>query len=454
MAIQDCNALQGRHLAKGEMSAQLETKQEGDASSLDGLTLDSAVEQLFQDRVAGDTALQTELDATQTGAGLGSAGTYSAPPSTNYLHLDGSLYLSGSTDIRDAAIKAAAAAARTSYRAGFSVDGSDTYDPNASWIGNKPDVDAGDRHYIGDAVALSHADAVLDTTVKAHKDALDNVQTELDDTQAKMGMEVNGNFTLAYNTNSPTMDVTNYFGTWAGEPACDTVVDGLTRLDAVVSVNTFNVFTNANDIAAESARIDAILDAAGADPDSFADVVNLINQVDTENDDALATVIGNLNSEIAATNGEVTALQAADAVATTDRAAIRTDFAAADSNLQNNLVTIQQGAGLDGAVGYMQNASMTYIGAAVSLADADEKLDVALAAEASTRGTAVTTLQNNIDTEKNRIDGYDNRIHSNFNVEASAGTAELHFGQGQPRMVMTANGSGEVTVCFDVKPAE
>ena len=61
---------------------------------------------------------------------------------------------------------------------------------------------------------------------------------------------------------------------------------------------------------------------------------------------------------------------------------------------------------------------------------------------------------NDIAAESARIDAYDNRIDSNFNVEASAGTAELHFGQGQPRMVMTANGSGEVTVCFDVKPAE
>ena len=252
------------------------------------------------------------------------------------------------------------------------------------------------------------------------------------------------------------MDVTNYFGIWESEPACDTVVDALTRLDAVVSVNTFNVAGNANDIAAESARIDAILDAAGANPDSFADVVELINSVDTENDNALATVIGNLNSEIATTNGEVTTLQAADTAATADRAAIRTDFAAADSNLQSNLVTIQQGAGLDGAVGYMQNASMTYIGAAVSLADADEKLDVALAAEASTRGAADTTLQNNIDTEKNRIDAANTRLGSSvgdgFSVAKNGDFYDFGFGNGHPRMRMQEdpNAPGQVLVCFDI----
>ena len=565
MAIQDCNALQGRHLAKGEMSAQLKIKQEGDASSLDGLTLDSAVEQLFQDRAAGDTALQTELDATQAGAGLyadgsvylgnrhdldsngdveqaaflgdwlgqgsvtslahgitrldktlasyvsvfqetdtalqteldatqagagldddgsvdlserhdtdmgptaylsgygagafaapvtslahgitrldqhveinalsisgndadisnlqteldatqagaglGDDGTYQAPALTHFTTHDGSIYLADSTDVKDAAIRAASAASRISYLAGFSIDGLDTYDANAEWIGQMSDVDDGDRHYMGNAGSLAHADALLDTTIKAHKDILDNVQTELDDTQASLGLGTDGSLSLAYNTSSPDMDVTNYFGIWESEPACDTSAR-IDTMDNFVSINTFNVGKNANDIAAESARIDAILDAAGANPDSFADVVELINSVDTENDDALSTVIGNLNSEIAATNGEVTALQAADAAATTDRAAIRTDIATESARIDtmDNFVSIN-------TFNVGKNA-------------------------------------NDIAAESARIDAYDNRIDSNFNVEASAGTAELHFGQGQPRMVMTANGSGEVTVCFDVKPAE
>ena len=65
-------------------------------------------------------------------------------------------------------------------------------------------------------------------------------------------------------------------------------------------------------ISVEEDRIDAILDVVGANPDSFADVVALINSVDTENDNALATVILNLNNEIAATNGDVNVLTAAD----------------------------------------------------------------------------------------------------------------------------------------------
>ena len=41
----------------------------------------------------------------------------------------------------------------------------------------------------------------------------------------------------------------------------------------------------------EKGRIDAILDSAAADSDTFAEVVALINSVDLENDNALAAAI-------------------------------------------------------------------------------------------------------------------------------------------------------------------
>ncbi len=63
-------------------------------------------------------------------------------------------------------------------------------------------------------------------------------------------------------------------------------------------------------IDAENARIDAILNAVGADPDSFADVVTLINSVDLENDNALAVVIGDLQDEINATNSDFVVVNA------------------------------------------------------------------------------------------------------------------------------------------------
>ena len=73
------------------------------------------------------------------------------------------------------------------------------------------------------------------------------------------------------------------------------------------------------EIATEKGRIDAILLAADADKDTFAEIVSLINAVDTTNDDAFASyalatdasidsIELALSAEIAATNADVTAI--------------------------------------------------------------------------------------------------------------------------------------------------
>lgn len=51
-------------------------------------------------------------------------------------------------------------------------------------------------------------------------------------------------------------------------------------------------------ITTEKGRVDAILSAADADKDSFAEIVQLINSVDLTNDNALASAISNLQSNI------------------------------------------------------------------------------------------------------------------------------------------------------------
>jgi len=62
-------------------------------------------------------------------------------------------------------------------------------------------------------------------------------------------------------------------------------------------------------IDAEKARIDAILDAADADKDTFAEIVTLINSIDTENDSAFA---GYVLSNDAALAQEVADREAGD----------------------------------------------------------------------------------------------------------------------------------------------
>lgn len=63
-------------------------------------------------------------------------------------------------------------------------------------------------------------------------------------------------------------------------------------------------------INAEKTRVDAILDAAEADKDSFAEIVQLINSVDTENDNALGAFVLSTNDALSAIDTRVDALEA------------------------------------------------------------------------------------------------------------------------------------------------
>ena len=130
----------------------------------------------------------------------------------------------------------------------------------------------------------------------------------------------------------------------------------------------------------EEGRIDAILLASDADKDSFAEIVTLINDVDTVNDNALAVVIGNLNTEIAATNADITA-------AATDRGLVRSEFAAADVSAAafdlaaRNAIIAQHGAD-DGAAATDRGLIRSEFAAA----------DAAAAATAAAATAAVRTM--------------------------------------------------------------
>jgi len=111
-------------------------------------------------------------------------------------------------------------------------------------------------------------------------------------------------------------------------------------------------------ITAEKGRIDAILSAADADKDSFAEIVSLINSVDTANDSAFA--------------GYVTSNNAALAQEVSDRTA-------GDTAL---------GLRIDGV-----ETAATALTGRVSAVEQD------IIDEESARQSADTTLQNNIDAE-------------------------------------------------------
>ena len=142
----------------------------------------------------------------------------------------------------------------------------------------------------------------------------------------------------------------------------------------------------------EKGRIDAILDAADADKDSFAEIVTLINSIDTENDIAFA---GYVISNDAALAQEVTDRQSGDTAlgvridsAESVSSALHTRVTAAEADIVTNATAISTEA---------TNRASAISSEASARSAADTTLQGNIDAEASTRATADTGLSNRLD---------------------------------------------------------
>ena len=80
--------------------------------------------------------------------------------------------------------------------------------------------------------------------------------------------------------------------------AADTALDG--RLDVLEADPTTETA-----LSVERGRIDAILSGADADKDTFAEIVTLINSVDTTNDNAFAAYVLSNDAAVAAVQSDV-----------------------------------------------------------------------------------------------------------------------------------------------------
>lgn len=82
-----------------------------------------------------------------------------------------------------------------------------------------------------------------------------------------------------------------------------------TSLTTRVGTAEGNISTLTSGLATEKGRVDAVLSAAGADSDSFAEIVTLINSVDTTNDSAFAGYVTSNNSAVSTLQGRATSLE-------------------------------------------------------------------------------------------------------------------------------------------------
>jgi len=216
----------------------------------------------------------------------------------------------------------------------------------------------------------------------ASSTGIGGVQAELDATQAGAGLDVDGSYLP--NTGS------NYISTAASLSQADSLLDVFIKQNAddIAQEEADRIAADGMlqaNIDIETARIDAILDASTADKDSFAEIVALINSVDTENDNAFAAYV--------LSNDNALAQEVADRIA-------------ADNTLQAN-IDAEEARAL-AAEGVLQTnidqESMDRFAA-------DEVLQGNIDAEAATREAAdtaldvrVTTLEGEMDSAEGRLD--------------------------------------------------
>ncbi|WP_462254174.1 tail fiber domain-containing protein [Ekhidna sp.] len=371
-----------------------------------------------------DAALQTELDDTQTGAGLATDGSYNANTGTNYIDAAGSL--DAADDLLDAAVAGVAAVGAglqtelddTQTGAGLATDGSYNANTGTNYIDAAGSLDAADD-LLDAAVAGVQADVDGNETDSDNADAA--LQTELDDTQTGAGLATDG----SYNTNTGTNYIDAAGSLDAADDLLDAAVAGVqadvdgnetdsdnadaalqTELDdtqtgaGLATDGSYNANTGTNyiDAATSLDNADDLLDAAiNTVATSNAGVQTELD--DTQTGAGLATdgsYNANTGTNYIDAAGSLDAaddlLDAAIAGVQADVDGNETDSDAADAAIQSELDASQTGAGLAANGGYTTNTGTNYIDAATSLDNADDLLDAAINTVATSNAGVQTEL--------------------------------------------------------------
>ena len=192
---------------------------------------------------------------------------------------------------------------------------------------------------------------------------------------AEAALRSSGDSTLTSNLNSEISRATAAEGVIAANLAQE-IIDRAAAVSAEASARSSADTTLDGKITTEKGRIDAILSAADADKDTFAEIVTLINSVDTTNDQAFA--------------GYVTSNNAALAQEVSDRQA-------GDTALGLRIDGVETAA--TALTGRVSAAEQDIIDNAADIAAEETARIAAVSAEATRRANPDTTLQNNIDAE-------------------------------------------------------
>ena len=386
--------------------------------------------------VAGTTGLQTELDDTQTGAGLDADGDYVVNASANYISTATSL--AAADDQIDAALATAQA----------DIDQNEI-DADAAILAVQTDVDANEvitdatqaeldatqtgagltatgayaanagAEYIDDATSLTNADDQLSAQVKVNEDAIvagtTGLQTELNDSQTGAGLDADGDYVVNASA--------NYISTATSLAVADDQIDAAlataqadidqNEIDADAAILAVQTDVDTNETASDNADValQADIDATQAELDATQTGAGL---------SATGAYNANTGAEYI---DDATSLTNADEQIATQVKVNEDAIAAGTTGLQTELNDSQTGAGLDADGDYVVNASANYISTATSLAVADDQIDAALAtAQADIdqneidADAAILAVQTDVDTNETASDNADVALQADIDA--------------------------------------
>jgi len=396
-------------------------------------SLDAAITALSSSGGAAVSAVQSELDATQSGAGLSSAGAYTAPVGSNYL--GSAVSLKDADSKLDAAIKAEVdariadvdAEQTRAEAAEVALDG--RLDSIEGIVTSTSLTLTGAGPAVITASDLEFAvSGTIDFGGKALNSVGDGVAADDAATKGQLDAEVSARIADVNAEESRAMaaesaldgrlDIVEGADTVEGSVA-KAEKDAKDYADAQVSAEASARIAAdsglSGEISTERGRIDAILLAADANKDSFAEIVALINSVDTTNDSAFAAyVLSNdaalaqeISDRITDVNTEESRALAAESALDSRLDALEADpvtkayVDAADFALDGRLDIIEGADTVEGSVAKAEKDAKDYADAQVSAEQGralaaesalDSRLDV-LEGDATTEGSVAKAEQ-------------------------------------------------------------
>ena len=236
--------------------------------------------------------------------------------------------------------------------------------------------------------------------------------------------------------------VGNFTGLEADSVGYDNVLNKPTLISGseqvtITATTGFSNFSSSisTDIVTEKGRVDAILQASGADADSFKEIVDLINSVDTENDAAFAGYVTSSGNRLTSLESSVAGLDSTYATdvsvsnlsgsANTARGVLAADIATnatAISNLDNTYASDSQLTSVSGALDTNIKAVASDLANLDSTYASDSQL-TSVSGALDTSIKAVATDLSNLDSNyasDSQLTSVSGALDSNIKANASA----------------------------------